>query len=71
MNSFKSPIKPYNPISGFRETNLIKKEANPAIGGPLTMPKEQAPAPVFQPLAPAAPMGAGFNRLKAMFARGR
>ena len=52
-------------------TALIKKEANPAIGGPLTMPKEQAPAPVFQPLAPAAPMGAGFNRLKAMFARGR
>lgn len=67
MNAFRPPktsIRPYTPVNELKDVNYIKNEIKPN-GGPLTIPQTPhvAIAPNTNPMA--------FNKLKAMFAKGR
>lgn len=65
--SFKPPkmgASPFNPIHEQRSIDLTKRTTNP-MGGPLDIPHPQGMPPV-QGMHPL-----DFNKLKAMFARGK
>lgn len=64
MNQFRPPktsIRPYTPVNELKDVDYIKNQIAPN-GGPLRIPNVQA-VPKVNPI--------GFDKLKAMFAKGR
>ena len=61
---FKTSLKPYNPNMEARQTNLIKKEANPMTAGPLQIPQSVPQVPSLEPSHHSS-----FEKLKSMFGR--
>ena len=67
LQSFRPPKmgpNPFNPIHEERSIDLLKRTTAP-LAGPLNIPKPQA-IPAVQGMHPL-----DFNKLKAMFARGK